>query len=134
MSISLADLAEIPYIPNWMKIIGGQSLDLSSKTVEWIRKSSTLYYAWHWYGLPSSWQDAMKNAEAIRYKWNVPIFATEFMSCDLWDGLEKAGISHSYWHYSCYRNTGPFFGNRSVPDETFGACILGWGGGNSSSC
>lgn len=43
-------------------------------------------------------------------------------------------ISHSYWHYSSYCNTGADFGNLKVPDETFGACILGWGAGDSSKC
>ena len=45
---------------------------------------------------------------------------------------QAANISLSYWHYSSYCTTGPAFGNRVVPDETFGACILGWGGGESS--
>jgi hypothetical protein len=33
---------------------------------------------------------------------------------------------------SSYCNTGPWFGNRKVPEETFGACILGWGSGDSA--
>ena len=35
---------------------------------------------------------------------------------------------------SSYCNTGPWFGNRTVPTDTFGACILGWASGNSSKC
>ena len=64
----------------------------------------------------------------------VPSFATEFMSCELWSAAQAAGISHSYWHYSSYCTTGPDFGNRSVPLESFGACILGWGGGSTQHC
>jgi hypothetical protein len=57
------------------------------------------------------------------------------MSCEIWADADKAGISHSYWHYSSYCTTGPDFGNRSVAkNETFGACILGWGAGNNHNC
>jgi hypothetical protein len=34
-------------------------------------------------------------------------------------------------HYSSYCNTGPAFGNRAVPTDTFGACLLGWDGGDN---
>ncbi len=61
------------------------------------------------------------------------VFATE-TGCEHFDAAAAAGISHSYWHYSSYCTSGPSFGNRSVPDATFGACILGWGGGDSSKC
>lgn len=27
---------------------------------------------------------------------------------------------------------GPDFGNRAVPAETFGGCMLGWAGGNAN--
>lgn len=53
----------------------------------------------------------------------------ESMSCPLWKATVAAGISHSYWHYSAYCTTGRSFGNRSVPADTFGACILGWASG-----
>jgi hypothetical protein len=71
--------------------------------------------------------------QAISEKWNVPSFATE-TGCDQFNAAAAANISHSYWHYSAYCNTGPYFGNRTVPDDTFGACILGWNSGNSSKC
>ena len=51
--------------------------------------------------------------------------------CGVWKAMASARISHSYWHYSCYCTTGPSFGNRAVPADTFGACILGWASGNS---
>ena len=71
--------------------------------------------------------------QAISAKWNIPTFGTE-TGCDQFEAAKAAGISHSYWHYSSYCNTGPAFGNRSVPGDTFGACILGWASGNSSKC
>ena len=40
-----------------------------------------MFYAWHWYGQPSSPDDAVKNVQAISEKWNMPSFATEFMGC-----------------------------------------------------
>ncbi len=74
------------------------------------------------------------NAVAIQDAWSVPSFYTEGMSCDAWSAAQEAGISTSYWHYSSYCNTGPWFGNRTVPTDTFGAYILGWASGNSSKC
>jgi len=76
----------------------------------------------------------VKNAAAIMDGWDVPSFATEFMSCNAWNSAQGAGISTSYWHYSSYCNigsdSGAYFGNHTV-DDSFGACILGWAGGNS---
>ena len=77
----------------------------------------------------------MKNAEALGEQWRLPTFATEFMSCDAWRAAAAANVSRLYWHYSAYCTTGPDFGDRAVPADTFGACILGWAGGTSSySC
>merc|ERR1712203_1218605 len=75
----------------------------------------------------------VKNMQAISAAWNVPTFATE-TGCDHFDAAAAANISHSYWHYSSYCNTGPCFGNKTVPTDTFGACILGWGEADSSKC
>jgi hypothetical protein len=134
MSVSLAETGEGAVIPDWVSKIGGGDFDISSSTLEWIKASKTLFFAWHYYGggKDYDWQTAAKNANAISADWNVPNFATEFMDCDAWKGLAEVGISHSYWHYSNYCNTSPQFGNRSVPKDTFGACILGWGSGDSS--
>lgn len=101
-------------------------------TEDWIKASNNLFYAWHYYGQPADSNDAVKNMQAIGNSWNVPTFMTEFMSCDAWKSVEKAGISFSYWHYSAYCNTGPSFGSPLVPDDSFGGCMLGWAGGNSS--
>jgi hypothetical protein len=112
----------------------GGAEDLSVSTVKWIKESKTLFYAWHWYNDPASLDTAIANALAVSRAFDVPSFATEFMSCEAWNATAIAGISHSYWHYSSYCNTGAAFGNRTVPTDTFGACILGWGGGVSSKC
>ncbi len=97
-----------------------------------MRRSETLFYAWHWYGQPKSVEDAIANMEAISVAWDMPTFATEFFDTAPWHATSKAGISHTYWHYSSFCTTGPAFGNRKVPEETFGACILGWDGGRST--
>ena len=98
-----------------------------------IKPRATLFYAWHWYGTPKKAADAVTNVQELGKKWDIPTFATEFFSCDAWLAAKAAGISHTYWHYSAYCNTGPNFGNRKVPDDTFGACILGWGGGSNGT-
>ena len=132
MSVALSDVGEGAVLPAWVSELGGAGVDIDHATVEWIKASDTLFYAWHWYGDPSDPADAVKNVRAISAKWDVPSFLTEFMSCDAWHDAEAANISLSYWHYSSYCTTGPAFGDRAVPDKTFGACILGWAGGESS--
>ncbi len=75
------------------------------------------------------------HAEALGESWGVPTFATEFMGCSAWQAAAAKNVSHTYWHYSAYCTTGPAFGNRAVPESSFGACILGWAAGTSSySC
>jgi hypothetical protein len=134
MAVSICDVGEGAVIPSWVTEFLGGAEDLSVSTVRWIKESKTLFYAWHWYNDPASLDTAIANALAVSRAFDVPSFATEFMSCDAWNATAIAGISHSYWHYSSYCNTGAAFGNRTVPTDTFGACILGWGGGVSSKC
>ena len=131
MSISLEDSGEGGVIPAALteKYDG---LAISESTLKWIEESDNLFYAWHWYGAPSDPNDAVKNVQAISESWNVPTFLTEFGDCSAWQAAAAANISATYWHYSSYCNTGPSFGNLSVPDETFGGCMLGWAGGDSS--
>jgi hypothetical protein len=135
MSVSVSDTGEGTLMPAVVtKYLGLANLDIKADTVEWMKSSETLFYAWHWYGAPSDPAAAVKNAQAKGKEWNMPTFATEFMDCGAWTAAESAGISHSYWHYSSYCNTGPSFANNADHD-TFGACILGWAGGNSDySC
>lgn len=132
LQVALADTGEGAVLPAWAVRVGGGWLDIDRETEEWIKQATTVFYAWHWYGKPSDPADAVKNVLALSAKWNVPTFETEFFSCGGWNAARAANISTSYWHYSAYCNTGPPFGNRSVPDDTFGACILGWAGGDSS--
>ena len=119
-------------MPKWVVELVGAGVDIPVDLVEWIKGSSRLFYAWHGYqGQP----DAMvKNVKAIAEKWNVPVFATEGGSCEWWDACASNNISRSYWHYSSYCTTGPAFGNRTVPNDTFGACILGWASGKNTFC
>lgn len=123
-------------IPFWLADLVGAGVLIDADTVRWIKASSTVFYAWHYYGnFPKTAADAVRNAQALSASWDVPSFATEFGSCEVWKAAAAANISHTYWHYSAYCTTGPSFGNRSVPTDTFGACILGWAGGDASwSC
>merc|ERR1711957_242060 len=107
----------------------GGAEDIPSDIMEWIKGSNNLFYAWHYGDVPTN----INNMKAISEKWNIPTFATE-VGCTSFNAAKDANISHSYWHYSSYCNTGPSFGNRSVPSDTFGACILGWASGSSSAC
>lgn len=142
MSVSVADTGEgllraivAAHLPDWIsKEFAREMRDLDVGIVSWIKSARTVFYSWHWYGAPASIEDAIKEAQAMGAQWDVPTFATEFMSCDLWRAAEAARISHSYWHYSDYCNTGREFGWPKVPEDSFGACILGWGGGHTDKC
>lgn len=133
MAVSLADVGEGAIIPAWIEKID-PTIDIPASVVTFIKQSKTLYYAWHWYGNPSTPEQAVANVQVLMEDWNVPSFATEFGDCHAWVAAAAANISHSYWHYSSYCTTGPSFGNRTVPTDTFGGCMLGWAGGNSSKC
>ena len=128
-SVMIADVGEGSVLPSWITTITGGHEDISKDTIDWIKKSNNVFYAWHYGNEPTN----VNNMLAISKEWNIPTFATE-TGCDQFNAAKAANISHSYWHYSAYCNTGPDFGNRSVPSDTFGACILGWGSGDSSKC
>ena len=129
MSVSICDIGEGSVLPAWVTSLTGGFEDISRDTERWIKAAGTLFYAWHYGDEPQN----VDNMLAISRKWGVPSFATE-TGCGQFEAAAAANISHSYWHYSSYCNTGPWFGNRTVPTDTFGACILGWASGNSSKC
>jgi len=129
MSVAVADLGENTLLPAWVTQLTGGGEFISAGTMAWMRSAGTLFYAWHYGDLPK----AIDNMRAISKKWDMPSFGTE-LGCSQFDAAATANISHSYWHYSSFCNTGPVFGNRTVPTDTFGACILGWGSGSSSKC
>lgn len=132
MSISVMDIGEAILIPNWVvDIVGGSEL-ISNDTMAWIREAGNVFLAWHWYGQPANVTQAAQDALALSASWGIPSFATEFGDCSAWVATAQANISHLFWHYSSYCTTGPAFGNRHAPADTFGACILGWAGGSSS--
>eukprot|EP00940_MAST-03C_sp_MAST-3C-sp2_P001949 g1949.t1 len=129
MSVSVCDVGEWSGVPAWVVDLTGGFEDISSETEDWIKASNNTFYAWHYGTVPKN----IDNMRAISKRWDIPTFGTE-LGCDQFAAAKAANISHSYWHYSSYCTTGPWFGNRSVPDDTFGACLLGWDGGDSSKC
>ena len=135
MSVSVTDTGEGVLAPDWLVRITGGGAFISNATLAWIKSAGTVFYSWHWYGVPVSATDAVAYVQALGTSWGVPTMASEFMDCAAWNAAAAANISHLYWHYSAYCNTGPSFGDRAVPEDTFGACILGWAGGASNySC
>jgi len=135
MAVSVMDTGEGVLAPAWAVNVTRADFDISAETLAWIRGGHNVFYAWHWYGLPASADDAVADALAIGREWGVPTMATEFMDCAAWTAAARANVSHLYWHYSAYCTTGAAFGNRTPVVDTFGACILGWGAGNSAySC
>jgi hypothetical protein len=131
MSVSVADTGEAVVLPPWAVPTAGDIL-ISNVTLAWMRESPNVYLAWHWYGSPANASDAVADALALGARWGVPTLLTEFMDCAAWRAADTAGVGHLFWHYSAYCTTGPAFGSRAVPADTFGACILGWAGGDSA--
>lgn len=129
ISVNICDIGEASLLPAWVTKLTGGAEFISKETIEWIKASNNVFYSWHYGTVPSN----IKNMQEISQKWNVPTFGTE-LGCDQFKAAKAANISHSYWHYSAYCNTGPAFGNRKAPEDTFGACILGWASGGSSKC
>jgi len=129
MSVAVADTLNAYILPWWYTDLSPEHsmFGISASTRQWLRESDYLFYAWHYAESASE----MHNMQAISDKWHMPSFGTE-TGCDSWPLAFSMNISMSYWHYSSYCNTGPWFGNRKVPEETFGACILGWGSGDSA--
>ena len=66
MAVSLLDTGETPFLPPFLsKLPGGGSADLSKETVEWIKRSKNLFYAWHFYEDSKEVEGAIKNIQAI---------------------------------------------------------------------
>lgn len=130
MSVSISDIGEASLLPAWVLKLTGGHQDISKDMFDWIKASNNVFYAWHYGDVPG----AIKNMQALSESWKVPTFGTE-LDCSQFEAATAAKISHSYWHYSAYCNTyAPWFGNMSVPSDTFGACILGWDSANSTGC
>ena len=131
MAVAVCDIGEAVLLPDWLVGIVGDAA-ISNETLAWIEGSRSVFLAWHWYGLPQNASEGVQEALALGARWGVPTILTEFGDCAAWRAAASANVSHLYWHYSAYCTTGPSFGNRKVPDDTFGACILGWASGDSS--
>lgn len=80
LSVSLADLGEGVIKGEWLIEHGFGDVGIPEQTLAYIKESTTLYYAWHWYGAPADPQQAVDNALAIGDSWNVPTFLTEGMN------------------------------------------------------
>ena len=83
MSASLTDVGNGLYFSDWPFEHDAAGL-ISPSTIKWIKESQNLFYAWHFYGNQEDTNNAITNALALGNAWNVPIFLTEFMSCDIW--------------------------------------------------
>jgi hypothetical protein len=131
MAVSVCDTGEAILLPPWVVNATGGHAGISNETLAWIKTAGNVYLAWHWYALPANASDAVQDALALGDEWGVPTLLTEFMDCTAWQAAAAAGIGHLYWHYSAYCNTGAAFAGTPTHD-TFGACILGWAGGDSN--
>ena len=92
--------------PAWVDELAGAGGFIDEDTVKWIKETDTVFYAWHYYGQPKTAKEAVENVQALSKDWNVPTFLTEFGGCDAWVAASAANISHTYWHYSSYCDTG----------------------------
>ena len=128
-SVAIADIGEGSVLPAWITDLTGGFELISAEAEDYIKNSNNTFYAWHYGDVPAD----IENMQAISKNWDIPTFGTE-LGCDHFAAAKAANMSHSYWHYSAYCNTGHYFGNKAVPQETFGACILGWTSGDPRKC
>jgi hypothetical protein len=84
MAVSDMDTSEGVLAPAWAVNVTHGDVDISAETLAWIRGAGTVFYAWHWYGLPASADEAVADALALGRAWGVPTVATEFMDCAAW--------------------------------------------------
>lgn len=115
---------------------------LSRSTLAWLKSASHLFYAFHWYGSPKPVSAAVHNAVTLATRWKMPALLTEYggygEGCAVQAAAGAAMVGTSYWHYSdyCYpKHCAPGVPDGYCPLDTsdvFGACITGWGSGNSS--
>lgn len=129
MAVAFADFADSALgagaLPLWVIKLLGDGVDVSRQTISYLKASRTAFYPWHESG-DAEPEDNLRRVAKISRDWGVPAFATEVYSCYMWNASAAVNASTYYWHYSSYCTTGRSFGNRTVPDQTFGSCILGW--------
>lgn len=123
-----------------------RNLLLREKQVDWLTTGDAhLFYAFHWYGTPSTPAKAIDNAQRTAANWGMPTLLTEFggyggedYGCATQESAEAAGVGSAYWHYSDYCwpkhcPNGEADGYCPLPEgPRWGACITGWGSGNAS--
>ena len=107
-----------------------------------LRSEVTQFASRSQYGTPSTIKRAVQNAAKLAASWNMPALLTEYggygSGCDNQRAATAAGIGSSYWHFSDYCwpkhcPGGAPDGQCSLPDgPRWGACITGWGNGNTS--
>uniref|UniRef100_A0A7S1AJ74 Glycoside hydrolase family 5 domain-containing protein n=1 Tax=Noctiluca scintillans TaxID=2966 RepID=A0A7S1AJ74_NOCSC len=114
------------------------TLNLADDLLEWLKSGDHLFYAFHYYGNPSTPAAAVANALSTGADWNMPVFLTEFggygTGCTTASAAVSSGVGFAYWHYDNYCWPQPNGG--ALPSgERWGACITGWGAGNGDwSC
>ena len=137
LAVAIMDSAEIAVVDN---------TNLTKATLEWLENDAHyVFYAFHWYGYPKLVTDGIKNAKVVSKNWNMPTLLTEFggyggpdYGCATQNNATNMGVGSAYWHYSDY--CWPKHCPNGLPDgycplpvgNRWGACITGWGSGNSS--
>ena len=94
------------------------------------KKKNNIFYCWHWYGTPSSINDAQEYANNISNLLDIPNVLTESSRCDEINSIYKKGTSIYIWHYAAYCNTNESF----IKKDNYGGCVLGWASGDNSKC
>ncbi len=52
MSVSITEIGESTFIPDWLTKLHGAGFLIKDETVEWIKKADYLFYSWHYYCPP----------------------------------------------------------------------------------
>lgn len=93
MAVAFADLGESALgagaIPKWLFALLPDGIDVSEGTVEYIKRSTTAFYAWHEHGVTA---DNLQRVARLARDWNVPSFSTEMYSCKMWQAAKAANV------------------------------------------
>ena len=119
---------------------------LSRDLTQWLETAGGIFYAFHWYNDPKTPAEGVRNAVKTAAGWHAPALLTEYGGygsgvgggCNVQAAAVAAGVGSAYWHYSDY--CWPKHCPGGAPDghcplpkgPRWGACITGWGSGNSS--
>ena len=120
--------------------LGLGDLDLTKKTIAWLKTAKNLFYAFHWYGEPAPVATAVRNAVHFGKRHSMPALLTEYGGygsgakggCTVQSAATAQEVGSGYWHYNdyCWPKHCPGgmkdgYCPLNLTEPRWGACITG---------